>query len=75
VTSQNLGQRALPASVTPHHGMNLAGFHLQVDPIQDRLVLNGRMQIIDFEKRLGVGTDHVRRKRREKRVLKVWRWG
>jgi hypothetical protein len=55
--------------------MNFAGFYLQVHPIKDRLVLNGRMQIIDFEERLGVGTDHVRRKRREKRVLEVWRWG
>jgi hypothetical protein len=74
MTSQNLGQRALTASVTTHHGVNLTGFHLKVHPIQDRLVLNRRMQIIDFEERLGVGTNHVRRKRREKRVFEVWRW-
>merc|ERR1712097_110856 len=54
--------------------MNLASLHLQGHPIQDRLALNGRMQIIDFEERLGVGTNHVRRKGREKRGLKGWRW-
>ena len=38
--------------------MNLAGTDLQVDALENRLILDGSMQISDVEQQLSVGADH-----------------
>ena len=55
---QHLGQGAFATAIPTHHRMDLASPHLQIDPFEDGLVLNGSVQIIDIEQQLGVGADH-----------------
>ena len=59
--SQNFGEGALAAAVAPHHRMDLTGPHLQIHPLEDRLVLDGGMQVLDIEQQLSVRANHGRR--------------
>jgi hypothetical protein len=45
--------------------MNLARPNLKIHTLQDRLVLHGRVEISDVEKKLGVGANHLRKTRKK----------
>jgi hypothetical protein len=65
MAGENLGKRALATAIPTHHGMNLARPHLKIHTLQDRLILHGRVEISDVEKKLGVGANHLKKTRKK----------
>ena len=58
VPRQHLGERALAAAITTHHGMDLTGADGEVHTLEDRLVLHPGMEIADLKQNGSVGADH-----------------
>src|SRR3546814_2933151 len=48
-TRQHVGEGGLARAVGAHHGVHLAGLNCQVDPVQDRLAVDGGVQVLDLK--------------------------
>ena len=50
MSSQRVGERALPGAVRPHQSMNFALTHGEIDPLEDRSLSDGNVQVSDLQR-------------------------
>ena len=46
---EDAGERALARAVGPHDGVDLPGFDLEVDALEDLVVVDGYVEVVEFE--------------------------
>ena len=51
LAGEDPGEGALAGAVRPHDGVHLARRHLEVDPAQDLVALDRRVQVLDLKHR------------------------